>query len=98
MSPVVLPHQNFIGQIFIQVFILFVLIKSGEFNHLYQIQPDQWDMLEQMIRGNKKSKLYYDEKISIKSKKSQYKNIQHISTESIQNKFNSNLVMRKKRF
>jgi len=32
---------------------------SGEFNHLYQIQPDQWDMLEQMIRGNKpkKSKL-----------------------------------------
>ena len=30
--------------------------KSGEFNHLYQIQPDQWDMLEQMIRGNKNKK------------------------------------------
>ena len=26
MSPVVLPHQNFIGQIFIQVFILFVCL------------------------------------------------------------------------
>jgi hypothetical protein len=39
---------------------IFWLFKSGEFNGLYAVDKEQWDMMEQMIRSSNKkpSKLW----------------------------------------